>query len=927
MAADNDQAQQQTLAHSLGNLGGRQKSWMQSTEASLPAVPATKPLPFTVKRRGRPPKKVAPPPSNPTRELQASIQPSSNSTSPQLANAVARPGNVRHGAIDVTVLPSPTPSEETMEHALPPQSAIRRSDGSAYPDMLGLDAAQASYALETPLDTVLTDTARRASGLKRPFDGSGTHVAKRGRPPDPDFARRPSGPQLHNGSPQGEHIHSRSPSLGNMSNSHAPSTRLFHAFQHGIITQHTQNPFGPPHTPSQGTAQHPYGAPVETGHTQNPAYILQHTAIHNGWYTSEDCLSVLKSFQALYPASSINHRDAGRISVLRSAAEHEDWPYLIMHQYYCLLDYAPNALPMELRSKPGLSQAVRVMQDVLDSNKHLSPAVLHLFANFPYPLEEIRAKWPLSLEQQSWTFVSFVEHSHQYGSLKLTCEKRRFPPVVWELAHYLGLSSTTFQRLLFTAILRCIWRGVSQNPLQVRYEAQALAIFAQNQSDYFQRKGHAGNEQTATPQRELQENETELRHWGSQLRQLVEEFESTLRSQGYHASILHTSTSPSVQQTPVLIQQGPQAAVTEAGMASRARRPLPHHSAQAAIHQERGRVRPRTQPVQLPQVPPSQPAPQQGRGPTRLLPPPGWIQPQQRAPNPARFSLHQAHLRSPVLQSRSVESPLYHFMQGFIKAPARLCNAGRAVETWSFQLDSKVFGLIAEAVDGVPHGPETRSVDTRSKTVRLRCIKWPIDEPPSEHVWAVTDTSWIPYSYFCFNSVSLQQRKKVHHGKDLPIDITGLLREGENVLEMTVMAQPNDTSYNKYLIAIEFMGVIPHISIKRHCLEEQHIPADEVLREIKRKLSGTGDNDDIAIVDSNITINLFDPFSASKICDIPVRSKACLHNDCFDLETFLQTRRRKGDASVPDLWRCPICNADARPTQLVVDGFLQDVKT
>jgi hypothetical protein len=79
-------------------------------------------------------------------------------------------------------------------------------------------------------------------------------------------------------------------------------------------------------------------------------------------------------------------------------------------------------------------------------------------------------------------------------------------------------------------------------------------------------------------------------------------------------------------------------------------------------------------------------------------------------------------------------------------------------------------------------------------------------------------------------------------------------------------------------------------------------------------------------VESNLTINLFDPFSASKICDIPVRSKACLHNDCFDLDTFLDTRRRKGDVSVPDGWRCPICNADARPNHLIVDGFLEEVK-
>lgn len=920
MAPDDDRAQQQTLAHSLGNLGGRQKSWMQAHKPMVELVP--KPLPVTVKRRGRPPKKAAPPPNRPIVEPQANIQPPSNSTSPQLANTVARPGNVHRGAADVTVFPSPSPSEENMENALPPPPVLRGGAGTAHLDILGLDAAQASYAPETPLETVFMDSARRVSGMKRPFDGAGVHVERRGQPPNPDLARRPSGPQQHNGSPQLELIQTRSPSLGTLPNGHAMSPQL-----HQAITAQASRPFGPPRTLSRGTAQHLYGTPMQGNYTQSATVIPQQTAMYTGWYTSEDCLCVLRSFQETYPPESVKSRDTGRITVLKTAVEHGDWSYLMMHQYYCLLEYDPSVLSLELRSKPGLSQALRVMQDVLDTNKSLSTAVLHLFANFPHPLEEIRAKWPLTLESQTWTFVSFVERSHQYGSLKLTCEERRFPPVAWELAHHLGLSSPTFQRLLFTAVLRNIWRGGTQSYLQRQYEDRALDIFKQNQSDFLQRKIQASNGQSYTPQQERQDQEFELRHWGARLWQLVQDFESTLRSQGHPGNIAHAAGPPLAQQTPVSIQPSPHSLAIEAEMASRGRRPLPPHSAHAAQHQQRGRGRPRVQPVEPPQILPSQPSPQQARGPTRLLPAPGWNQPQQRAPNPSRFSLHQANLRSPVLEAQSLESPLYHFWEGYIKAPARLSNAGRAVETWTFQLDPKVFGCIAEAVDGVTDGPETRSVDARSKTVRLRCIKWPAAELPSEHIWAVTDTSWIPYSYFRFNDVALQQRKKVHHGKDLPIDITGLLREGENVLEMTVMAHSNDTSYNNYLIAIEFLGVLPQMSIKRRCLEEQLIPAEEVLRNIKSKMSGTGDNDDLAIVDSNITINLFDPFSASKICDIPVRSKACIHNDCFDLDTFLQTRRRKGGASVPDLWRCPICNADARPPELIVDGFLQVVKT
>jgi hypothetical protein len=208
---------------------------------------------------------------------------------------------------------------------------------------------------------------------------------------------------------------------------------------------------------------------------------------------------------------------------------------------------------------------------------------------------------------------------------------------------------------------------------------------------------------------------------------------------------------------------------------------------------------------------------------------------------------------------------------------------------------------------------------------RLRGIIWPAEELPNEHAWATADTSFHPYAYFTFNGNVLQKRKKLHYGKDLPIDLTEFIKEGDNVLEIAVLSQSNDNSYLKYLLAIEVVGVKNHESIKQTCLEGNRVPANEVMETIQHKLAPASSDDEIAIIQSSLSITLFDPFSASRICDIPVRSKACLHNDCFDLETFLQTRKRQNDASIPDVWRCPICNADARPQFLIVDGFLQQV--
>ncbi|KAF3037920.1 hypothetical protein E8E12_002250 [Didymella heteroderae] len=225
-----------------------------------------------------------------------------------------------------------------------------------------------------------------------------------------------------------------------------------------------------------------------------------------------------------------------------------------------------------------------------------------------------------------------------------------------------------------------------------------------------------------------------------------------------------------------------------------------------------------------------------------------------------------------------------------------------------------------------PGAADTRSIDENHKLIRLRCVKWPADPTPKDEEWAIADNSWVPHSYFTLNGVTLQLRKKLHYGKDLPVDLTSMVKKDENVLEISVMSNSDDHNYRNYLVAVEFLGVMTGQSIEKRC-REKAVAAQAVISDIKRKLSPSAtDDDDIVLMESTLTINLRDPFSASKICDIPVRGKACLHNECFDLDTFLETRPRKGDMTAADQWRCPICKADARPNSLAVDGFLVEVR-
>jgi hypothetical protein len=930
-----------TLNSALGNLGGRQKSWMQAANPQPPPLPSdltAKSLPFTVPRRGRPAKKrgllQTTEATRPSIEPLAEKLPSSNSTSPQLANTVAGYDTPDTGPAPVTVFPSPTPSEEPMGLVLSPP----REPATANLDFIGLlDTESMHYAPDIPSETAFPDPGQSVRpGEKRRSEEAGAQLEKRARfggseqerptalasatipplvsraRPHQDLNRRPSMPQALVGSPQLGHLHSRSPSLGQA----ADSPILFSHVAEGHQAPQTswtplqaQTPVGPPDT-------FPRDVPPTASIPVTPDWAqVPHVQPQSSWYSEQECLYVMSQFEQSFAIAPKHTRDRKRLAVLKDATRSHDWPYLVMHQLYCLLDYNASLVPEAIRTQPGLNHALRMMSEVLEANKYLSPAVLHFFANYPYPWDLIAKRWPVAVERQVQTFLSFVRLSHNYDTLKLNCALRRFPPLAWELALQLGLGSTTFQLLLFTATLRSMWR-TSQNKDQPRYEAQATSLFQQNQSIFWRRL----SEGRSTEQQLQEHNELDVRHWGAALRQVVEDFDVHVQRQ---------NPMPPYQQKALQIERNSHPAVVPADIPSRAPHTVQQCPAQPPNMQFRPRGRPRLHPVSAQEILPPQPRGQAAPAArfnqrVPLLPPPGWNQAQQRQPNPARFSLHQAHLRSPILKARTMESPLYYFVQDFVITPARLLDAHRAVEKWTFTLDAEMMKRIAATESGLVF--DERLVDNQSKTLRLRCIKWSDTELPSEHVWASTDTSWIPHSYLTLNGTPLQQRKKVHHGKDLPIDITSLVKEGPNLLEMTVMAQSKDLSYRNYLVAIESLGIISHNSLKQHCLTQSRLSADQVLTDINRKLSGTCEDDDIAIVESNLTIGLFDPFSASKICELPVRSKACLHNDCFDLETFLATRRRRGDASVADTWRCPICSADARPQHLVVDGFLQDVK-
>ena len=286
-------------------------------------------------------------------------------------------------------------------------------------------------------------------------------------------------------------------------------------------------------------------------------------------------------------------------------------------------------------------------------------------------------------------------------------------------------------------------------------------------------------------------------------------------------------------------------------------------------------------------------------------------------------ALHQAHITSPTLSVSKAQLPAhdqkYFIYLNKVQITSERLHAGKRHFKWSWTVCPEDARLLAVNRQTPSSSTPRLSVDVGSRFCRLRCIKantLSIDVTESD--WVAAENVWPSGVALLLNGTALEVRRKLHHGKDLPINITSLVKEGENHLSIAVYKIPDETLY---AFAIETSQVTNTRNVKDSIAKLDWTEARE--RILKR---ATNADPDIQILDTRVTVDLSDPYT-SAMWYIPVRGMSCHHNECFDLDVFLSTRGGKqNEPCGPDAFRCPICGKDARPQSLVVDGFLTKVR-
>lgn len=312
-----------------------------------------------------------------------------------------------------------------------------------------------------------------------------------------------------------------------------------------------------------------------------------------------------------------------------------------------------------------------------------------------------------------------------------------------------------------------------------------------------------------------------------------------------------------------------------------------------------------------------------------------------------KASLHQAHLRSPKRMPQELVSAkperYYQAVKSFALSPT--ATAPRAhLQKFEFYISELDHARITRDVVKPGGFYPVNLFSSGSLRVRIRCCyKKKSSTPFSDSTWVITDTKWPEHIFMELNNHTLSIMRKAHHSKDQPVEASSFVVPGENLLSVYIPEKIKVPQGQETYIAVEIVEVLSHSAVLQMVKTFGTVPADSTREIIKGRLGGSlssnTDDDELEMV-SNLSIDLADPFSCC-IFNVPVRGKTCTHLECFDLETWLNTRLGKKscycgresactkcpkEPSFVDKWKCPLCDKDARPYSLRVDDFLVEVR-
>ncbi|KAM0278926.1 hypothetical protein ACHAQH_004893 [Verticillium albo-atrum] len=323
------------------------------------------------------------------------------------------------------------------------------------------------------------------------------------------------------------------------------------------------------------------------------------------------------------------------------------------------------------------------------------------------------------------------------------------------------------------------------------------------------------------------------------------------------------------------------------------------------------------------------------------------------------MSLHQADVTSPRRVPRQLppaktdpdkdQEKHYQYLRELVCGPL-VIDPQQPIHELGFEVSADDLGRLS--MYSMPPGERQMQCDYFNGSLRYRlrvCEVAPNSQGSiSEAEWSTLSTQWPAHIYVTCNEQAVKIRRKLHNGQDQPAELTRMIRGGRNTLKLSA---PNaqQKAGRAMLVAVEKVVTLSHGHIVSMISERGVVPAESTRQIVRKRLTPAGKSegeDDAPVIFSNLSIDLADPFT-STMFEVPVRGSLCTHLECFDLKVWLDTRSGKptsihslkcscgqcqrgrglgAEPSLTDKWKCPLCDKDARPSSLRVDGFMVEVR-
>ena len=296
-------------------------------------------------------------------------------------------------------------------------------------------------------------------------------------------------------------------------------------------------------------------------------------------------------------------------------------------------------------------------------------------------------------------------------------------------------------------------------------------------------------------------------------------------------------------------------------------------------------------------------------------------------PIPDHRSLPDVPSHERLFQTDTSNGKRFAYLEKIEPCSERL-QAGKSFVRWILNLSGNDVDRLAKTVRRADGSSQLNAV-IGSRVCRIRCV-YRID-PSAEFIesnWVNAETAWPPTRIaFLVNNKAPETQTDAPLditsllGKGESLDITSLLREGQNIIKVAT-GSINDRF--KYELAMETTQITDTKGIKERLSRLSCANSKDAIN-LRTFQNAQIANSEIQIPDSKVIINITDPMTGF-MCDLPARGKTCRHNECFDLDTFLSIEKPESNQLCgPDGFKCPFCGADARPQNLVIDGFLVNV--